>query len=283
MKNIDKPTKLPSLIVEPARTWEIPSLNELYRYRTMILLLAWRDIMTHYRQSGFGMLWVFIKPFVQMIVFSVLFGKVAKMHSNNFPYPIFLFAAMVPWSFFSVCVSSSVHSLVSGGSLYSKISFPRLVMPLSSILVASVDFFVQSFILVCMMFYYDVFPTVQIVWLPLFLLLLLITAFGVGLFLGSINVSFRDVGQVLPLLLQALFFFSPVVYSERIIPEGWRYLYALNPMSEVINGFRWVLLDASSPPGATLWVAICSALTIFIVGLLLFQRMNISFVDYLSS
>jgi lipopolysaccharide transport system permease protein len=283
MKNIDKPTKPPSLVVEPARTWEIPSLKELYRYRTMILLLAWRDIMTHYRQSGFGMLWVFIKPFVQMVVFSILFGKVAKMESNNLPYPIFLFSAMVPWSFFSVCVSSGVGSLVSGGSLYSKIRFPRLVMPLSSILVASVDFFVQSLLLVCMMFYYDVFPTAQIIWLPLFLLLLLITALGVGLLLGSINVSFRDVGQVLPLLLQALFFASPVVYSERIIPGGWKYLYALNPMSEVINGFRWALLDASSPPGSTLWVAICSALGIFIVGLLLFQRMNISFVDYLGS
>lgn len=276
------PDNEPLFVVSSEREQGLPSIPELFAYRGMIFAIAWRDIRTMYRQSGLGMLWMLIKPFAQMVAFSILFGRVARMDSAGLPYPIFCFAVLVPWTFFAMSLSSATHSLTTSGVLFTKVRFPRLVMPMAGMLTGVLDFLCQLTILLLMMLYYGILPTWNVVWLPFFILLMLMTAFGAGLLLGTLNVKFRDVNQFMSLLLQVWMFLTPVVYTSDIVPEKWLYLYFINPMAAVAKGFRWALLDGASPIDATLCISVASTVVIFVAGLLIFQRLNRSFVDYLN-
>ncbi|HPO08635.1 MAG TPA: ABC transporter permease [bacterium] len=272
---------VPLLVVTPKRRWELPNLVELFERHEMIASMVWRDILTLYRQSGLGMMWMLIKPFAQMVIFTLLFGGLANLDSEGVPYCVFNFAALVPWTFFSNSLTQSTNSVVTQGHMYSKLVFPRLTLPVAALFSGSLDFAVQMGILFLMMAYFGIAPTWNLVWLPFFLLFLLLAAFGISLLLGTLNVMFRDVNQSMPVLIQFWMFVSPVVYSSKEIPEQWQYLYALNPMTGVINGIRWSLLNTPTPPDQMAWISLGMTVVILVVGMLFFQRMQDSFPDYL--
>jgi len=271
------------MVVEAKRPWQWPNLRALYRARIVARWIARRDLRALYRQSGLGPLWFLLKPLAQMTVYTIIFGGLARLDSNGIPYPIFNFCGLVPWTFFANCTMQSTHSLVSSGPLYTKVLFPRLGLPLASMAVSCVDFSIQSFILVLMMVYFKIIPSAMIVWLPVFIFILVMTSFGVSLLLGSLNIVYRDVNTALPLLMQAWFFLSPVVYSERMIPEKWQFLYAMNPMSEVVRGFRSALLHTQYEIGMKFYIAISVSLILFISGMVIFQRLESSLVDYMAN
>jgi len=265
----------------PDRGWALPSMVALYQYRQMILAMAWRDVIGLYRQSGLGMLWMLIRPFAQMVAFTFLFGHVAQLDSEGLPYSVFNFTALVPWSFFAVGLGQATTSVVSSSSMYSKLRFPRLVLPITGILSGVGDFLVQCVILALLLVYYGIYPTYDIVWLPCFFLLLLVTMLGTSLILCTLNVMFRDVHQALPLILQIWMFASPVVYSASVVSPQWQTFYYLNPMTAVINGVRWCLLGTPCPSNQEFWISIGVACASLLIGMLLYQRHESTFPDYL--
>jgi lipopolysaccharide transport system permease protein len=271
--------KLPTLMIRPAQSWASLGLRELWEYRELLYFLTWRDIKVRYKQTALGAAWAIIQPVFMMIVFSLFFGKLAGVKSDGLPYPIFTFCALLPWQLFAQALANSSNSLVSNEQLITKVYFPRLIVPISSVLSALVDFVIAFGVLVLMMVYYGVMPGVAVLTLPLFVMLAVLTALGVGLWLSALNVQYRDVRYTLNFLTQFWLFATPVAYSSAIVPAKWRPLYGLNPMVGVVEGFRWALLNKAEGPGLMLWVSVFVVLLILVGGLFYFRRMEQTFAD----
>ncbi|HEX8149726.1 MAG TPA: ABC transporter permease [Pyrinomonadaceae bacterium] len=275
----DTPASLPVLKIRPPKGWASLGLKELWEYRELLYFLTWRDIKVRYKQTALGAAWAVIQPFFMMVVFSLFFGKLGGIPSDGIPYPIFAFCALLPWQLFSHALSESGNSLVANERLITKVYFPRLIVPISAVLGGLADFAIAFAILLAMMAYYGITPTVMVITLPLFLLLAVMTALGVGLWLSALNVQYRDVRYTIGFLTQFWLFATPVAYPSSIVPERWRWLYGLNPMAGVVEGFRWALLGKAEGPGAMLAVSTLAVLLIFIGGLYYFRRMEQTFAD----
>ena len=270
---------VPTLVIQPSRGWISLNLRDLWDYRELFYFLTLRDIKVRYKQTVLGAAWAIIQPFFTMIVFTIFFGKLAKVPSDGIPYPIFCYCALLPWHLFSFALTQSSNSLVGQAQLISKIYFPRLIVPLASVLAGFVDFAIAFVVLLGMMVYYGITPSINIVFLPLFLLFAVMTALAVGLWLSAINVKYRDVRYTLPFLTQFWLFASPVAYSSSLLPEQWRWVYGLNPMAGVIEGFRWVMLNRELEVGGMLAVSVLIVVVLFVGGLYYFKNMERFFAD----
>lgn len=268
---------LPRLI-EPARGLTALKLSDLWTYRELLYFLAWRDVKVRYKQTALGAAWAILQPLLTMVVFSIFFGKLGKIPSNGLPYPIFTFVALLPWQLFSYALTQSSQSVVADARLITKVYFPRMLIPIASVLSGLLDFAITLVILVIMMLYYDRTPTSSVVLLPLFVLMALTSALAAGFWLSALNVKYRDVRYTLPFLTQLLMFVSPVAYPSSLVPEKWRLLYGLNPMAGVIEGFRWTLLG-SAPPVGTIYVSALLTVVLFIGGLYYFRHTERLFAD----
>jgi lipopolysaccharide transport system permease protein len=268
------------LVIEAGRA-EQQYWRDLWRYRELFYFLAWRDILVRYKQTAIGMAWAIIRPFLTMVVFTVVFGQIAKLPSEGgAPYPILVFAAMLPWQFFSSSLGECSNSLITNANLLSKVYFPRLVVPTSAVVVCFVDFLVSGIILLGLMAWYNYIPTWRILTLPLFIGIAFIASMGVGLWLASLNVQYRDFRYVVPFIMQLGQYISPVGFSSTIIPEQWRLVYSLNPMVGVIDGFRWAILGGDSQiylPGFALSTGL--VVLLFITGIWYFRKMERTFAD----
>jgi lipopolysaccharide transport system permease protein len=271
--------EIPVIRIEPSRGWVSLRLHELWEFRELLYFLAWRDVKVRYKQTALGVAWAIIQPFFTMVIFSIFFGKLGRIPSDGIPYPIFSFAALVPWTFFAHGLNQSSNSLVSGAQLIKKVYFPRLVVPVAAVLSGVVDFILAFIVLLGMMLYYGLVPTANVVWLPAFLLLALITSVGVGLWLSTLNVEYRDVRHSVPFITQFWLFATPIAYPSSLLSEPWRTLYGLNPMAGVVEGFRWALLGTDTQPGAMIFVSSLMALAILIAGAFYFRRMEKTFAD----
>jgi lipopolysaccharide transport system permease protein len=271
--------EVPVTLIEPSQGWVSLGLRELWDYRELVYFLVWRDISVRYKQTALGIAWAVIQPFMTMVVFSVFFGHLAKIPSDGVPYPVFSYAALVPWTFFANGLIQSSNSLVGNANLVKKVYFPRLVVPLATVFSGVVDFLLAFLVLLCMMVFYGIVPTVQSLWLPVFLLLALITALGTGLWFCAINVQFRDVRYIVPFLTQFWLFATPIAYPSSLLPEPWRTLYGINPMAGVVEGFRWALLGADTSPGLMVGASSFTALLMLVSGAFYFRRMERTFAD----
>jgi lipopolysaccharide transport system permease protein len=267
------------VILRPSRGWIALNLKELWVFRELIYFMTWRDIKVRYKQTILGAAWAILQPLINMVVLTFIFGNLAKLSTDNIPRPIFTFTALLPWGLFSKALTDAGRSMLTNRSMITKIYFPRLIIPLASVLGGLLDFLIQFVILLLMMFYYHITPT-QAVWtLPFFLLLSLITAFGLGLWLSALNVLYRDVGYILPFLTQIWMLVTPVAYSAKSIPAKWQFLYAINPMVGVVEGFRWALLGAQPPSMTMLWISTLISVFLLISGMYYFRRMERTFAD----
>jgi lipopolysaccharide transport system permease protein len=269
----------PERLIEPTRGWVSLQLQELWEYRELLYFLTWRDIKVRYKQTVLGAAWAIIQPFFTMVIFSLFFGKLANIPSDGIPYPIFSYAALVPWQFFASGLGQAANSLVGAAHMIRKIYFPRLTMPIATILSNLVDFVLAFLVLLGMMVYFGVSPTIQVIWLPFFLLLALVTSLGVGLWLSVLNVQFRDIRYATPFITQFWFFATPITYPSSLLDEPWRTLYGINPMVGVVEGFRWALLGTEQALGPMALVSAGAALAILISGALYFRRMEKTFAD----
>jgi lipopolysaccharide transport system permease protein len=254
-------------------------LRELWEHRELLYFLVWRDLKIRYKQTVFGAAWAVIQPLFTMVIFSIFFGKLAKMPSDGIPYPLFSYAALVPWTFFANGLTKSSQSLVGSASLLRKIYFPRLVIPISSVLSGVFDFAIAFAMLLVLMPHYETMPTRNVVWLPLLLLLAFVTALAVGLWLSALNLQFRDVRYAVPFLVQAWLFATPIAYPSSLLEEPWRTLYALNPMVGVVEGFRWALLGTDTAPGPLILVSAAVTVALLISGAYRFRRLEKTFAD----
>lgn len=267
-------------VIRATKGWSSLNLRELWEFRELLYFFTWRDIKVRYKQTVLGASWAILQPFFTMVIFSLIFGKLAKMPSDGIPYPIFSYAALVPWTFFSNGLSKASNSLVGGSNLLKKVYFPRMALPISAVLGGVVDFILAFSILILMMFYYDIVPTINVLWLPLLLVLAFITCLGVAFWFAAMNVQFRDVRYVLPFFIQAWMFATPVVYPASLIKnEFWQLIYAINPMVGVIEGFRWALLGVDTAPGPIMFVSSSVAVILLITGAFYFRRMERTFAD----
>jgi len=275
------------LVLRPSRGWSALNLLDLWRYRELIYFLIWRDIKVRYKQTVLGASWAILQPFLTMVVFTIFFGNLAKVPSDNVPYPIFSYTGLLPWGLFAKALTDAGRSMVVNRSMITKIYFPRLVIPLASVLAGVVDFLLAFIVLIGMMIYYnspaggsyDFSIRSAIFSLPLFLLLTVITALGVGLWLSALNVLYRDINYIMPFLTQLWFFITPIAYPSSMIPEKWQLIYALNPMTGVVEGFRWALLGTETAPGPMLAVSTTISIIILVTGLFYFRRMERTFAD----
>jgi lipopolysaccharide transport system permease protein len=269
----------PSLRVQPLRGWASLRLQELWEYRELLYFLTWRDIKVRYKQTLLGAAWAILQPLMTMAVFSLFFGNLANIGSDGHPYPIFSFAALVPWTFFAYALQQSSNSLVASANLLKKVYFPRLAIPISSVLSGGVDFLLAFSVLLVMMPWYRVWPTWNIIFLPPLVLLATVTALGVGLWLSALNVQYRDVRYIVPFLTQFWMFATPIAYPGSLVPAAWRPLYALNPMVGVVEGFRWALLGTETAPGPMIAVSALAACVLLVSGALYFRSMEKTFAD----
>lgn len=270
---------LPERIYTPPSGWFHLNLRELWEYRELLYFLVWRDIKVRYKQTVLGVAWAVLQPLLTMAVFTVFFGVLGRISSEGLPYPIFFYSALVPWTYFNSCLRRSSDSLVGSASLVSKIYFPRLILPLASVLSSLVDFGFAFVVLLVLMFFYHMVPTWAILLLPVYLLLALITALGAGLWLSALNVRYRDFAFVVPFLIQIWFFVTPVIYPSSLVPEPWHTWYGLNPMVGVVEGFRQALLSTSSSPGPLVWVSVLVSVVLLVSGAYFFRRMEHTFAD----
>ena len=273
------PESVPTLIIRPPEGWSQLGLRELWEYRELLYFLTWRDIKVRYKQTALGAAWAIIQPFFMMLVFSLFFGRLAGVPSDNIPYPVFTFCALLPWQLFAQALQESSNSLVANERLITKVYFPRLVVPIAAVLGGLVDFAIAFVVLLLMMAYYGIVPGLAILYLPFFILLAVMTALGVGLWLSALNVQYRDVRYTLNFLTQFWMFITPVAYPSSIVPEKWRALYGLNPMAGVVEGFRWALLGKTEAPGPLLAVSVVAVILILVGGLYYFRRMEETFAD----
>lgn len=265
--------------IEPTTGWVGLRFKELWRFRELIYFLTWRDIKVRYKQTLLGIAWAVIQPLMTMVVFSFFFGQLAQVPSDGIPYPLFTFAGLVPWTFFANALTQSSNSLVNNANLIQKVYFPRLIIPVSAVLAGIVDFLLAFLVLLGIMVYFGVFPSLSLLTLPLFILLAFITSLGVGLWFTALSVQFRDVRYVVGFLVQFWFFITPVTYSSSMLEGQWRLLYGINPMVGVVEGFRWALLKSGESPDSLIYVSAGIALLIFIGGLFYFRRMEKTFSD----
>ncbi len=272
-------TEPPVTFLRPARGWSAVNLRDLWRYRELVYFLTWRNLKVRYKQTLLGVSWAVLEPFLTMVVFTIFFGNLAKVGSDGLPYPVWSYAGLLPWGLFSKALSDASRSLVANNHMITKIYFPRLILPLSSILSGLVDFAISFVVLLGMMVFYKIYPTPAVWALPLLILLALVTALGVGLWLSALNVMYRDVGYIIPFLTQFWMFITPVVYPASLLPEKWRLVYALNPMTGVVEGFRWALLGTQTDSGPMLAISAVISLIILVSGLFYFRRMERTFAD----
>ena len=274
----DSPS-IPFLRIEPSRGWRDLGLGELWDYRGLLYFLVLRDIKVKYKQTVIGVGWAVIQPLFTMVVFTLFFGKLAKIPSDGIPYPIFSFAAIVPWGFFANGLSQASGSLVGGGGLIKRIYFPRLIIPIAAVLSGSVDFLLAFAILLVMMAYFGITPTVAVVWVPMLLLLAVVTSLGVGLWLSALNAQFRDIRYAVGFVVQIWLYCTPIAYPSSLLPEKWQVIYGLNPMAGVVEGFRWALLGTDTVPGPMLIVSASVSFTLLVTGGYYFRRMEKNFAD----
>jgi lipopolysaccharide transport system permease protein len=267
------------VIIEPPRGWSRLELRALFDYRELLFFLIWRDIKVRYKQTVLGAAWAILQPLLTMVVFSLFFGKLAGMPSDGVPYPIFSFTGLVPWTFFSYALTQASNSLVGNANLIRKVYFPRLVIPISAVLSGIVDFTLAFLVLLMMMAYFGIVPGSAVIWLPAFLLLALVTALGVGLWLSALNVLYRDVRHTVPFLVQIWLFATPIAYPSSLLDDRWQWLYGINPMVGVVEGFRWSLLDTASAPRPMLIASSLAAIVLLVSGLWVFRRMERTFSD----
>jgi lipopolysaccharide transport system permease protein len=270
---------LPRTRREPSTKWAWPKLRELWEYRELLFFFAWRDIKVRYRQTVMGVLWAIIQPILTMVIFSLFFGRLANIPSDGLPYPVFSFAALVPWTFFANALTQASNSLVLSGNMLKKIYFPRLALPIATVFAGVVDFALAFIVLLCIMLYYGLVPTANILWLPFFALLALITSIGVSLWLAAMNVQFRDVRYTIPFITQAWLFVTPIAYPSSLLPDSLQIVYGMNPMAGVVEGFRWALLGTDTAPGPMLIVSSVVALLLLVSGAFYFRRMENTFAD----
>lgn len=275
--------ELPLIVIEPSRGWFSLQLRAVWEYRELLYFLVWRDIKVRYKQTALGVFWIVLQPVVSMIVFSLLFGTLLKVPSGEVPYPIFAYAALLPWNYFASSLNRSSASVVNSAHLITKVYFPRLIIPISGVLSGLVDFAIAFLVLVGMMIYFGIMPTRAALLLPALVLLAMCTALGFGLWLSALNVRFRDINHVIPYLIQVWMYATPVIYGSTLIPERFRFLLGLNPMTGVVEGFRWALLGHrladARPPGPLFVASIGLALTVLITGLIFFRRTERTFAD----
>lgn len=265
--------------IEPSRGLIPLNLGELWAYRELLYFLIWRDVKVRYKQTALGVAWAVIQPVMTMVVFSIFFGKLAKMASDGLPYPIFAFAALVPWTLFANGLTLGTNSLVGSSHLIKKVYFPRLIIPTATVLAGVVDFLVALGVLVLLMAVYGIAPTVNTLWLPAFLLLTLVSSLGVSLWLSALNVGYRDIKYVIPFLTQIWMFATPIAYSSSLLSGTWRSVYGLNPMVGVVEGFRWALLGTDTKPGMMIGVSTIAAVLLLMSGAFYFRRMERTFAD----
>jgi len=270
---------LPVFHLAPSRGWRSLKLGEVWHGRELLYFLTLSNIKVRYKQTLLGASWAVVQPFFTMIVFSLFFGRLAKIPSDGIPYPLFSFAALVPWTFFANGITQSAESVVRIGNTVKRVYFPRVVIPLSSIMSGLVDFVLAFIVLLGMMLYYGIVPGPNILWLPAFLALAIATAVGAGFFLAALNVEYRDVRHVVPFLVQCWLFATPIAYPSSLLSEPWRTVYGLNPMAGVIEGFRWALLGVGVPPGPMLAVSAVIAGALLVAGTLYFRRVERTFAD----
>lgn len=266
-------------ILRPSQGWSSLNLSDLWVYRELVYFLTWRDVKVRYKQTVLGAAWAIIQPLLNMVILTIIFGNLAGMPTDGIPRPIFTYSALLPWGLFAKSLSDAGRSMLANRSMITKVYFPRLIIPLASVLGGVVDFMIQFVILLGMMFYYSFPPTSAVFTLPFFVLLALTTALGVGLWLSALNVLYRDIGYVIPFLTQLWLLMTPVAYSISSVPEQWRTLYALNPMVGVVEGFRWAILGTEPPPGQMLALSAIISLVLLISGLYYFKRMERTFAD----
>jgi lipopolysaccharide transport system permease protein len=266
------------IIIEARKGWWHFNWRDLWDYRELLFFLVWRDIKVRYKQTLLGASWALIQPTLQLVVFTIIFGRLAGVNTNGIPYPLFNLAGLLPWQFFANTVAQAANSLVGSASIVRKVYFPRLAIPTASVLAGTVDFGLSFLILLALMFWYQWAPTPAVFLLPLFMLLGMITALGVGFWLSAINARYRDVRHATPFLIQLWLFATPVVYPSNLIEGHWQIVYALNPMVSVVEGFRWALLG-TQPPSLLMFISVTMAIALFSSGLLYFQAVERKFAD----
>jgi lipopolysaccharide transport system permease protein len=274
-----QPRTVPTIVIEPSRRLARLNLRELWDYRDLLLFLAWRDVTIRYKQTALGAAWAVVQPVLTMVIFTVFFGNMAGVPSEGVPYPLFSFAALLPWQYFSTTLGNAANSLVNNSNLLSKVYFPRLLIPVTSLLPPAVDFAIAFVVLLGLMVFYRVAPTWNVLWLPAFMALAVVTALGAGLWFAAMNVKYRDVRYIVPVLVQFGLFVSPVAYPSSLVPEQWRVLYALNPMAGVIEGFRWALLGTDTAPGPLIAISSVAAVILLVTGFLYFRHAEKTFAD----
>ncbi|HVC00475.1 MAG TPA: ABC transporter permease [Candidatus Dormibacteraeota bacterium] len=270
---------VPVAEIAPRRSWLEFDWGEIWRYRELLYFLVWRDLKVRYKQTVVGVGWAILQPFMTMVVFTLFFGKLAKIPSNGIPYPIFYYAGLLPWMYFSNAVTSTTSVMVQNQRVITKVYFPRLILPLASVVSGLVDFAISFIVLIGMLVYYRVEPRVGLLLVPALLLLAVATALGTGLWLSALNAVYRDVRYVIPFLMQFWMFASPVVYPSNLVPARWRWLYDLNPMSGVIDGFRWGITGHGEVNGFYLLISCAAVLVLLLGGLVYFHRMEDIFAD----
>src|SRR5271165_2549368 len=266
------------VVVEPRKGFDL-RLKELWNYRELLFILVWRDIKVRYKQTALGALWAILQPVLATVVFSIFFGRFAKVPSDGIPYPVFAYVGLLPWQLFAYSLTESANSLVSNQNLIKKVYFPRLVIPLSAILAGLVDFAIAFVVLLGLFWKYGIVPSASLVFLPVFILLAVASALAIGLWLSALNVQYRDVRYTIPFLTQLWLFATPVVYPSSLVPAKWRALYGLNPMAGVVEGFRWALLGKAANPGPLVWVSAGMVVLLLLGGVIYFRRMESTFAD----
>jgi lipopolysaccharide transport system permease protein len=270
---------VPRLRIRPSKGWISLNPGELWAYRELFYFFTWRDIKVRYKQTVLGAAWAVLQPLLTMIVFSLFFGRLAKVPSDGVPYPVFAYAALVPWTFFANGLTQASNSLVQNANMLKKVYFPRLALPVSTVMAGVLDFVLAFIVLLGMLAYFGIAPTANVLFLPLFLLLALVTSLGVSLWLAAMNVQFRDVRYTIPFLTQFWLFATPIAYPSSLLSEPWRTVYGINPMVGVVEGFRWALLGVDTAPGPIVAVSSLVAIIFLVTGTLYFRRMEQTFAD----
>jgi lipopolysaccharide transport system permease protein len=279
----------PFIRIRPSKGWVPLDFEEMWRYRELLYFFVWRDIKIRYKQTILGASWAIIQPLFTMVIFSLFFGKLAQVPSDGIPYPLFSYTALVPWTFFANGVTLASNSLVNNADMIRKIYFPRMSLPIAAVLAGLVDFTLAFIVLIGMIIGFSIVPaanydaqiSLKVLWLPLFLLLGLVTTLGVSFWFSAMNAQFRDVRFVVPFLIQAWLFLTPIAYPSSLLPEPWRTLYGINPMAGVVEGFRWALLGTDTAPGSMMILSVLAAILILIGGAYYFRRMETKMADVL--
>ncbi|MBE9475314.1 MAG: ABC transporter permease [Chloroflexi bacterium] len=271
------------VVIEPSKGWYSLQLRSIWQYRELLYFLVWRDLKVRYKQTALGVTWVILQPVVSMVVFTILFGYLLHVPSGDVPYPIFAYVALLPWNYFASSINKSSSSLIQNTNLVTKVYFPRMIIPISSVLSGLVDFAIGFLILIILMFIFKVPPAPSILFLPAFLFLAMLTALGFGFWLSALNVRYRDVNYLVPFILQIWMYLTPVIYGVDLIPEPYRFLLALNPMTAVVEGFRWALLgphlESAQAPGTFILFSFLISIFVLITGAVFFRRTERTFAD----